>query len=132
MMRAMKSVAPPGGKGTIIRIGLLGHACAKALAGNSVNAPNASARVFDRVLLMAASSSWLCWSIEACRRQAAGRSTDSASLTIAAARGSNADCNIGDAGIRVSGVPRRLTGLFSFALNRSATRATISAPKPMV
>src|SRR6185503_7117036 len=41
-MRATMSVEPPGGKGTISRIGFAGQACASAAPGRIANAQNAA------------------------------------------------------------------------------------------
>src|SRR4249919_816755 len=42
--RARMSVDWPGGKGTMMRIGLVGQACAKALGASAAVAPSVSAR----------------------------------------------------------------------------------------
>ena len=49
--RAMMSLGPPGGKGTISLIGLVGKSCATANAGhNSVSAISSALKAFTSVL----------------------------------------------------------------------------------
>ena len=56
-MRAMMSLGPPAGNGTISLMGFVGKSCAAASVGNSesVNTVSSLRPIFMQVLLMAAS-----------------------------------------------------------------------------